>query len=201
MTTTDKSKETVRSAADKTDALPLELKSAREAKNLTFSDLSRATGISRTALHDYESGRSKPGARELVKLCEALQVTPNRLLLGSENPIPGTSGVLVALLNLSREKPEKALALSMMLLPLMSAVLKAVGNETLLALATIADETVRARDPETFLELSRMVSQFGEIDAKAVAGMNADEKKEFVTGLEKKILRPSKTKPEGETKP
>lgn len=43
-------------------------------------------GISRSTLSLYETGVNKPGARELMVLCEVLHVTPNWLLYGSDSP-------------------------------------------------------------------------------------------------------------------
>jgi len=43
-------------------------------------------GISRGVLSLYETGINKPGAREIVVLCETLRITPNWLLSGSESP-------------------------------------------------------------------------------------------------------------------
>lgn len=43
-------------------------------------------GVSRAALSLYETGTNKPGAREILLLCEVLSVSPNWLLFGSESP-------------------------------------------------------------------------------------------------------------------
>lgn len=43
-------------------------------------------GVSRAALSLYEIGTNKPGAREILLLCEVLSVSPNWLLFGSESP-------------------------------------------------------------------------------------------------------------------
>lgn len=68
------------------DIIAIELKASREARGLSISQLHTYTGIARTALHDYEAGRYKPGANEIRKLCDALGITPNKLLTGRENP-------------------------------------------------------------------------------------------------------------------
>ena len=68
------------------DVIAIQLKASREARGLSVSQLHTATGIARTALHDYEAGRYKPGANEIRKLCEALGITPNKLLTGRDNP-------------------------------------------------------------------------------------------------------------------
>lgn len=58
---------------------------ARTSKNLSVSELHRLTGISRTVLQGYESGRYKPGAREIRLLSDKLDCSPNRLLLGRDD--------------------------------------------------------------------------------------------------------------------
>lgn len=70
----------------------IRLKRAEIAGGLTVEDLSKickefdpeGKGISRLALSRYEAGKFIPGARELRILCEALGVSPNWLLLGTD---------------------------------------------------------------------------------------------------------------------
>lgn len=76
------------------DGMGQRIKEAREARDWTQSVLSVRTklgdpnkeGISRTVLVGYESGKYKPGAREIRLLAEVLRVTPNWLLYGKEKP-------------------------------------------------------------------------------------------------------------------
>ena len=66
------------------------IKEAREGRGWTQQVLSTRTrladpngeGISRTVLVGYEAGKTRPGAREIRLLSDALNVTPNWLLLG-----------------------------------------------------------------------------------------------------------------------
>lgn len=176
---------------DQTDALPAELKNAREAKGLSFSDVHRVTGISRTTLHDYESGRSKPGAREIVKLCDALEISPNRLLLGSETTYVGTGGVLLSIVGMARKEPGKAAVLSGFLVPLLTAVLSKIGNESLVAIATITDETLRARDPETFKNLATLVAEFAQFDLGEMTDMTPEQQVQAIRDIIKKSGLPS----------
>lgn len=62
-----------------------ELARARSKAGLSHSDLHRLTGISRSVLFGYENGRTKPGAREIRLLCDALKVSPTRLIYGSDD--------------------------------------------------------------------------------------------------------------------
>jgi transcriptional regulator with XRE-family HTH domain len=77
------------------DGIGERIRSAREARQWTQAILANRTkindlnkeGISRTVLVGYESGKTKPGARELRLLSETLHVTPNWLLYGTEKPL------------------------------------------------------------------------------------------------------------------
>ena len=63
-----------------------ELIRARSELQMTQSQLAEASGLSVSAIKAYEVGRNLPGARELRALCQALQVSPNKLLFGTELP-------------------------------------------------------------------------------------------------------------------
>lgn len=74
------------------DGIGSRLRAAREAKGHSQTHLAEHTkqvdparkGIHRTVLVGYEAGHSRPGAREIRILCEALSVTPNWLIYGSD---------------------------------------------------------------------------------------------------------------------
>jgi len=95
---------------------------ARESKEWTQATLSAKTkiadpnneGVSRTVLIGYESGKFKPGARELRLLSEALHVTPNWLLYGTEKPFRATLPSMAFLQG--EDNFEKALRLALALL-------------------------------------------------------------------------------------
>lgn len=63
-----------------------ELISARTERGLTQGQLSTLSGLSLSAIKAYETGRNLPGARELRELCQSLEISPNKLLFGSEFP-------------------------------------------------------------------------------------------------------------------
>jgi transcriptional regulator with XRE-family HTH domain len=75
--------------AEEQDELALqigrELKQTRDAQGMAVMELHRRTGISRTVLQGYEAGRFKPGSGELKRLCEALGISPTKLLFGRED--------------------------------------------------------------------------------------------------------------------
>lgn len=68
------------------------IRAAREARGLSQTSLANRTamadatgkGVGRTVLFGYESGKFRPGAREIRLICQALSVTPNWLILGDE---------------------------------------------------------------------------------------------------------------------
>ena len=68
-----------------------ELIKGRSELGLTQNQLSSKSGLSLSAIKAYETGRNMPGARELRELCNALQVSPNKLLFGKELPFESRS--------------------------------------------------------------------------------------------------------------
>jgi transcriptional regulator with XRE-family HTH domain len=57
---------------------------ARNERGLTQAQLADRSGVSRSAIKGYETGRTMPGARELKALCVTLKVSPTALLYGSD---------------------------------------------------------------------------------------------------------------------
>lgn len=66
-----------------------ELIKARSERGFSQAHLAELSGVSRSAIKAYETGRNMPGSRELRALCAALKVTPNRMLFGTEAPTFG----------------------------------------------------------------------------------------------------------------
>lgn len=60
------------------------LKKAREEMNMTQEQLGSEIGCSKATISNYERGEQSPGVEYLVKLSSALGVTPNDLVIGSE---------------------------------------------------------------------------------------------------------------------
>ncbi len=58
------------------------LAKARKAKGLTQEKLAEQTGLANNYISNIENNRSIPSLETLIKLCEALAITPNDLLLG-----------------------------------------------------------------------------------------------------------------------
>lgn len=82
------------------EGLGRRLREARERLDLNVSQLCERTktatsekkGLSRAVISGYENNAYKPGTRELRILCDSLQVSPNWLVYGIEDPLqPGTT--------------------------------------------------------------------------------------------------------------
>ena len=54
-------------------------------KNVSMPELSRMTGISRHTIYDWQKKNTNPGADKIMVICEALQITPEELLVGTVN--------------------------------------------------------------------------------------------------------------------
>ena len=57
----------------------------RKKANLSQENISEALHVTRQAVSKWESGQSLPDVETCIKLCEILQVSPNRLLLGEND--------------------------------------------------------------------------------------------------------------------
>lgn len=138
------------------DGIAIRIRLGRERKGLSLADLHRQSEISKTALHDYESGRTKPGAREIKILCEILGVTPNWVLFGSETPLEPRTG-LRALIKL-RNSPVWFMT-SMILMPIIAGVL---DEDQLEALLVLVASMVEARDKDAYAQVSALAEIFTE---------------------------------------
>lgn len=155
------------------DIIAIELRRAREAKGLSHSELNRLTGISRTVLYGYEVGRTKPGAREIKLLSEALEVTPNRLILGTDEPFRR------AMLR-GKIKQKISPSTSKVTFGLFSqALMSALDNDQADAIMTLLISLVEGRDKELFKQL--MVSM--EVVAEHIEGESTSEMVDIVTKL------------------
>jgi transcriptional regulator with XRE-family HTH domain len=74
------------------DGIASALIKARNELGLTQAQLSELSGISRSAIKAYETGRNMPGSRELKALCRVLKVSPTVLLYGSEDSFTAQLG-------------------------------------------------------------------------------------------------------------
>lgn len=70
------------------ERIAAKIKERRADLELTYSDLAERTELSRAYLCELEQGKCEPGAATIVRLCRALQVTPNWLLSDSASSLP-----------------------------------------------------------------------------------------------------------------
>lgn len=133
-----------RDPANDTDSISFQLQRARVDAGLSIVELSKQTGISKTVLHGYERGRTKPGAREIRLLCIALNVSPNRLILGGE-VFEGTPSTFISFYRKVRARPELAGTFYVMCMPLMASLL---DEEEVQSLLFLVASLIKARSPE-----------------------------------------------------
>lgn len=172
--------------ASQLDGMTIRIRQARERKGKSLSDLHKATGISRTALHDYESGRTKPGAKETKLLCETLEVTPNWLIFGNEEPFKKRDG-LRALVKL-KDSPLMVMV-SMLILP---TLISTFDDDQLEALLTIMATMLEARNRPAYNYVTAAAEVFTELigdgspdDLKRVSALASDP--ETLAALQSKI--------------
>ena len=79
------------------------LTAARKEQNMTVKALAEACWTSTTAIHHYEKGRRLPTAEMLIRLCNALKVSPTVLL---QELTPEKRAELSAFLTLLQEALE-----------------------------------------------------------------------------------------------
>ncbi len=135
----------MRDLATKPDLIAIELTAARTRAGLSVIELSKLTGISKTVLHGYERGRTKPGAREIRLLSGALNISPNRLILGNES-FESETPRFTSIYRKLRARPELGFMLAFMYVPMVSPLL---DEDELRSLMTLVESLVRAKHPET----------------------------------------------------
>lgn len=90
-----------------------------EDKNISMPELSRMTGISRHTIFDWQRRNTNPGADKIMVICEALQISPDELLIGTnsksnfDNSISINefeTQILTACQELSEDKKKRLLA-------------------------------------------------------------------------------------------
>lgn len=158
-TNQDQLKSKPTSTASIEDGIGIRLKAARESKRLSHSDLHRVTGLSRMVISKYESGQNKPGARELRLLCDALEISPNYLIYGTEEPHSQSLGLADTLLNMGAS----AVMPVIMIAPMLGAML---GRDDTRMLLSLIESLLKAKSPEDYASIMALVSVFKEIADK-----------------------------------
>ncbi len=90
-----------------------------EEKGISMPELSRMTGISRHTIFDWQRRNTNPGSDKIMVICEALQISPEELLIGTnsksnfDNSISINefeTQILTACQELSEDKKKRLLA-------------------------------------------------------------------------------------------
>lgn len=143
-TTAENESAATRDPVNEVDAISIQLQRARIDLGLSIVELSKLTGISKTVLHGYERARTKPGAREIRLLCAALRISPNLLILGSED-FQTHPSEFTSFYRKVRARPELAAVFYTMCFPLMASIL---DEEEVRNVLHIISALVKARSPE-----------------------------------------------------
>lgn len=138
------------------DGIGIRLKAARESKGLTHSELHRVTGLSRMVISKYEAGLNKPGTRELRLICDALEVSPNQLIYGTEEPHKHAIGLADTLIGMG----ESAILPVTLIAPLLAAML---GKDDLRMILSLIETVLKAKSPEDYRMVIELVQVFKEI--------------------------------------
>ena len=64
------------------------IKKAAEAKGMTLDKLAEQTGLTKTMIWNYESGRNNPKIADLCKIADVLDVSLDMLVYGEEKDRP-----------------------------------------------------------------------------------------------------------------
>lgn len=139
------------------DFIAIQLRRAREEANLSVIELSRLTGLSKTVLHGYERGRTKPGAREIRLLSNALRTSPNWLIFGSDEFDKGKSR-FSSIYRKLKAKPGVAVMLATFYVPMVTALLDEAEMESLM---TIVEALIRAKHSETADKMAVIAQEVG----------------------------------------
>lgn len=138
------------------DGIGIRLKAARESKGLTHSELHRVTGLSRMVISKYEAGQNKPGTRELRLLCDALEVSPNQLIYGTEEPHKQAIGLADTLISMGESAAMPALIVA----PIVVAML---GKDDIRLILNLIETVLKAKSPEDYRMVMELVLVFKEI--------------------------------------
>lgn len=150
-----------------------ELIKARQDRSLTQSQLSDQSGVSLSAIKGYETGRNLPGARELKAISNALLVSPNKLLFGSDHPF--TKREWLSLGNAANEEEDKVQRARV------AALLHLLSSDERESILTLAKSIAIARHGESVIRDCVYKSDY---EVALVEGMHDDDRVRDKTGHE-----------------
>lgn len=97
-------------------AFGVRIREAREAADLTQTELARRLGMTRSSVANFEAGRQKPTVETAISVAVALQADPAWLLVGpqaAEAPVHASERIVREMRALADEKPSLRLVLAM----------------------------------------------------------------------------------------
>lgn len=147
------------------DGIGIRLKSAREIKGLSQSDLHRSTGLSRMVISKYESGQNKPGSRELRLLCDALGVSPNYLIYGTEEILSKSDNLADLVFGLRGE----GAVIATTLIPVVSS---ALGKDDVRNILNLTETLLKAKSPKEYALITRLLKAARRNSGKSIAETN-----------------------------
>lgn len=68
------------------EAIGGRIRQARKTRNLTQADLAKATGLSIDRIRTFEKHQVPPNGQEILLICHHLDITPNWIYYGTDNP-------------------------------------------------------------------------------------------------------------------
>lgn len=152
------------------DGIAVRIRAARESNGMSQSELHNKTGLSRTVLINYEAGRHKPSARELKLLCDALEVSPNYLIYGTEETHSKSDSFTDLILSLKGESA----VIATTLIPTIASVL---GTDDIRSIINLVESLIKAKSPKEYELIKRLL-----LAAKNNSGKKVDEINWLVDG-------------------
>jgi transcriptional regulator with XRE-family HTH domain len=92
------------------------VKEAREAADLTQTELARRLGMTRSSVANFEAGRQKPTVEKAVEVAVALRCDPAWLLVGpraADPPVHASERIVREMRALADEKPSLRMVLAL----------------------------------------------------------------------------------------
>lgn len=168
------------------DGIGLRIKSAREARKYSQIDMHKLTGLSRTVLINYEAGRHKPSAREIKLICDALKISPNFLIYGTEKPHEIQQGIASKLMALDEGSTAMILTI---LVPLLAGIL---GRDEKRLILEFVETVIKAKSPELLSDIMSILNAVPyakdiDIEKALEQHPNPELAKKFLSAMKSKV--------------
>jgi transcriptional regulator with XRE-family HTH domain len=137
------------------DFISVQIRTARERAGLSVVELGRLTGISKTVLHGYERGRTRPGAREIRAISNALKVSPNWLIFGNES-FETEHPTFTSIYRKMKARPGLGMMLASFYIPFVAGFL---DEDEMRSVLVMVEALISARHPEASERLLIMMEE------------------------------------------